>query len=137
MKLFSLTGLEDTHGSGDWYGVKVLEANFRNHVFVRFQRNFKNVALLGLSEKEEHGFGLVCGAADENHSSLGVVQVVATTRNRRSDVRLIAKVFVSDVIFGANQNARWSVVAACGQQFRGGKKRSEVDRRRDMGGNTR
>ena len=108
---FYLTCLEDTHGSSDWYGVKVLEANFGNHVFVRFQRNFKNVALLRLGEKEEHGFGFVSGAADENHSSLGVVQVVATTRNRRSDVRLIAKVFVSDVVLGANQYARRPVVA--------------------------
>ena len=106
-----LTCLEHTHGGSHGNGVEILEADFGHHVLVRLQRDLEDVSLLGLGQEEEHGLGLVSGAADEDHASLGVVQVVAPTRNRRPDIRLIAEVLVSDVILGANQDARGTVIA--------------------------
>ena len=111
-RIHLLTGFEDAHRSGNRDRVEIFEANFGDHILVRFQRDFEYVSLLGLRQKEEHGLGLVRGAADEDHAALGVVQVVTPARNRRPDIRLIAEVLVRDVIFGTNQHARGTVVSA-------------------------
>ena len=100
--LKSLTSFENAHRGGDRNRVEVLEPDFRDHVLVCLQRDLEDVSLFRLREEEEHGLGFVRGAADEDHASFRVVQIVSSARNRRPDVGLIAEVFVSDVILGAN-----------------------------------
>jgi hypothetical protein len=95
--------------------------------------NFENVALVGLNQEKEHGFGFVCGAANKYHATIRIVQVgltreeietlelkksTKTTENAYSssrygtlDVHLVAKVLVNDIIFTAYQHATWSFIA--------------------------
>lgn len=54
-----------------------------HHLFIRLQRDLEDVSLLRLGQEEEHGLGLVGGGADEDHPSLGVVQVILRVRGRR------------------------------------------------------
>jgi len=58
-------GLEHAHRRGDWHGVEVLDFDFGDEVVLGLERDFEDVALLGLGEEEEHRFGLVGCAADE------------------------------------------------------------------------
>ena len=89
--------------------VEVVRAN---HVFVRLQSDFEDVPLLGLSQEEKHGLGFVRGTADEQHSALGVVEVVASARDGTANIGLIAKVLVRDVVLGADEHTARSFVAA-------------------------
>lgn len=55
------------------------------HLLISLQGNFKDVALLGLGQEKEHGFGLVGGWADKYHATLRVVQVILGGEARTLD----------------------------------------------------
>ena len=105
-------GLEDIHPTRHRHRVEILELDLRHHVLVRLQRDLEDVALLRLHQEEEHRLGLVGGAAHKDHAALRIVEIVAPTRDRTADVRLIAEVLVGDVVLGADEDAGRAVVAA-------------------------
>ena len=82
-----------------------------NHVFVRLQSDLEDVTLLGLSQEEKHRLRFVSGAADEQHSALGVVEVIASARDGTANIGLVAKVLVRDVVLGADEHTARSFVA--------------------------
>ena len=103
--------LEDVHPAGHGHRVEILELDLRHHVLVSLQRDLEDVALLRLNEEEEHGLGLVGGAAHKDHPALRVVEIVAATRNWAADVRLVAEILVGDVVLGADEHAGGAVVS--------------------------
>ena len=70
------TRLENAHIDSDRDGVEILELHLLHHVFVHFHRDFENVPLLRLDQEKEHGFGSMGSRANEDHASLGIVQVI-------------------------------------------------------------
>lgn len=104
------SSLQNTHRRGYRYSVKVFELDFCHHVLVGFQGDFENITLLSLGEEEEHAFGLVSRRADEDHSSFRVVEIVSSTWNGATDVRLVTEIFVRQIVLGADENATGAVV---------------------------
>lgn len=52
------------------------------HVLISLQGDFEDVSLLCLGQEEEHGFGLVCSRADKDHTSLWVIQVILSRKQK-------------------------------------------------------
>lgn len=51
------------------------------------------------------------GRADKNHSTFGIVKIVATPWNRTTDVMLIAQILIGQIVLGTNQYTGWSIFA--------------------------
>lgn len=81
------------------------EKHLSYHVLVGLQRNLEYISLLSLHQEEEHALGFVCGAAYKQHSPLRVIKVVSAAWYRTPDIGLVAKVFVCEVVFGADEDA--------------------------------
>ena len=69
-----------------------------NHILISLQCNFEDVSLLSLCQEEEHALCLVSGTAHKQHPPLRVIKVISAAGNGTSDVWLISKVLVSDVV---------------------------------------
>jgi len=54
----------------------------------------------------------VRGAADEQHATLGVIEVITAARDRAADVGLVAEVLVRNVVFRADENAAGTLIAS-------------------------
>ena len=75
------SSLQNVHRRRNWHRVKVLQLDLSDHVFIVLQLDLEDVALLCLHQEEVHRLGLVSGGADEQHPTVGVVQVVLKCSN--------------------------------------------------------
>ena len=64
---------QDAHRSGYWHRVEILQLQLLDYLLVHFHRNFKDITLFCLNQKEEHGLGPVGCRTNEDHSSFRIV----------------------------------------------------------------
>lgn len=88
------TRLQHAHGSCRRHCIEVLQLDLGDHIIVRFQGDLKDVSLLGLQQEEVHALGAMCGRADEDHATFGIIQIVSSARNGTADIVLIAEILV-------------------------------------------
>lgn len=106
------SSLQNTHCCRWWYRIEIFELNFWNDIVIRFECDFKNIPLFSLYEEKVHRFGAMRCRAYKYHSTLWIVKVVAASWNWASNIMLVTKILVRQIVLRTNEYTGWTVVTA-------------------------